>query len=553
MFNTKTLAEVMEATCQKYSDREALIFPGKDEIYTFTQLLKASSACAKGLLSLGVKKGDHMAILALNSPEWVILELAAAKIGAVLVCINTASSKSDLSYVLKQSESSLLFLTRGFKEVSFLDNLTELCPELLTCEPGKLKSNNLPALKTVVLLDDSSLKGAYGFEEIKELGTGITEEALSEAAGKVTAIDPLNIFYTSGTTGNPKGVVLSHFSTVNNALVSGERMEYDEDDRILLCLPLFHVIGFVLSTFAGLFCGASIVIAERFETKKALSLISEECCTVFNGVPSMFQFMLSNDLSRYDLSSLSKGFIAGACCSNELMRRIMEDLGIETIANLYGQTEAIGITQISSYDDLEYRLHSIGRPLPGVMVKAVDIATGEEAEAGEKGELLVKSAYIMNGYYHNEEATSNTVDREGWLHTGDLVTINSEGFIYIEGRIKDIIIRGGENISPAEIEDVLKHYKGIFDAAVIAVPDELLGEEICAFIIPSAGYTLNAEDIREYASHHLARYKIPRYFKFVKEFPVTSSGKIKKAVLREQVRNEFEKVPQREAAAALKL
>lgn len=551
MLITKTLAEITDEICQKYGDREALVFPEKQETYTFSQMVEMSNACAKGLLGLGVKKGDHMAILALNSPEWVILELAAAKIGAVLVCINTASTKSELSFVLKQSESSLFFLTKGFKDVSFLDNLTEICPELLTCEPGNLKSDALPCLKTVVLLDDTPLKGAFHFKDVEERGKTLGEAALKEAGRKVTAKDPLNIFYTSGTTGNPKGVVLDHYATVNNALVSGERMEYDEDDRVLLCLPLFHVIGFVLSTFAGLFRGASIVIAERFETKKALSLIMDESCTVFNGVPSMFQFMLNTDLSRYDLSSLSKGFIAGACCSNELMRRIVEELGIETIANLYGQTEAIGITQISSSDDMEYRLHSIGRPLPGVEVKVVDIASGEETAIGEKGELLVKSAYIMSGYYHNQEATNNAIDREGWLRTGDLVTINREGFIHIEGRIKDIIIRGGENISPAEIENVLKHYQGIFDAAVIAVPDELLGEEICAFIIPASGHMLSAEEVREYAALHLAKFKIPKYIKFVKEFPITSSGKIKKAVLREQVKDEFAQIVHREIAAAI--
>jgi fatty-acyl-CoA synthase len=548
MYITKTLAEVMEEKCLRYNEREALVFPARKVTYTFSDLQSLTNQYAKGLLSLGVKKGDHLAVLSLNSPEWVLLELAAAKIGAVLVCINTASTKTELLFALKQSESSLFFLTKGFKEVSFTDSLMEICPELRSALPGKLLSENLPCLKTVVVLDDTVLPGTYLLSEMIEFGKGIEDILLLEAQSKVKAHDPLNIFYTSGTTGNSKGVVLNHFVTVNNAIVSGERMEYDEDDRILLSLPLFHVIGFVLSTLAGFFYGASIVMLERFETKKVLSVISEHSCTVFNGVPSMFQFLLNNDLSQYDLSSLSKGFIAGACCSRELMQKIIGELGIDTIANLYGQTEAIGITQMAAEDDLENRLQTIGKPLPGVNVRIADISTGQDVLPGEKGELLVKSVYIMNGYFHNPEATDKTLDKEGWLHTGDLVSMNTEGYITIEGRIKDIIIRGGENISPAEIESVLKRYPKIFDAAVVSVPDKLLGEEICAFIVTAEGSSMEPEEVRAFAAQNMARYKVPKYIKFIPVLPATSSGKVKKAVLREQVKKEFEEIYNQEAA-----
>ncbi|MDF2872639.1 MAG: AMP-binding protein [Anaerocolumna sp.] len=541
MYITKTLAEVMEDKCLRYKEREALVFPARKVNYTFSDLQRLTNQYAKGLLALGVKKGDHLAVLSLNSPEWVLLELAAAKIGAVLVCINTASTKVELLFALKQSESSLFFLTKGFKDVNFIDSLMEICPELLASE-------NLPCLKTVVVLDDTVLPGTYLLSEMLEFGKGVEDTLLLEAQSKVKAHDPLNIFYTSGTTGNSKGVVLNHFVTVNNAIVSGERMEYDEDDRILLSLPLFHVIGFVLSTLAGFFYGASIVMLERFETKKVLSVISENSCTVFNGVPSMFQFLLNNDLSQYDLSSLSKGFIAGSCCSRELMLRIIEELGIDTIANLYGQTEAIGITQMAGEDNLEYRLHTIGKPLPGVNVRVADISTGKDVLSGEKGELLVKSVYIMNGYFHNQEATDKTIDKEGWLHTGDLVSMNQEGYITIEGRIKDIIIRGGENISPAEIESVLKRHPMIFDAAVVSVPDKLLGEEICAFIVTEGGNSMEPAEVRDFAAQNMAKYKVPKYIKFIPVLPATSSGKVKKAVLREQIKNEFEEIYNQEAA-----
>lgn len=548
MYITKTLAEVMEDKCLRYKEREALVFPARKVNYTFSDLQRLTNQYAKGLLALGVKKGDHLAVLSLNSPEWVLLELAAAKIGAVLVCINTASTKVELLFALKQSESSLFFLTKGFKDVNFIDSLMEICPELNKALPGKLASENLPCLKTVVVLDETVLPGTYLLSEMIEFSKGVEDTLLLEAQSKVKAHDPLNIFYTSGTTGNSKGVVLNHFVTVNNAIVSGERMEYDEDDRILLSLPLFHVIGFVLSTLAGFFYGASIVMLERFETKKVLSVISEHSCTVFNGVPSMFQFLLNNDLSQYDLSSLSKGFIAGSCCSRELMLRIIEQLGIDSIANLYGQTEAIGITQMAGEDDLEYRLHTIGKPLPGVNVRVADISTGTDVLTGEKGELLVKSVYIMNGYFHNPEATDKTIDKEGWLHTGDLVSMNQEGYITIEGRIKDIIIRGGENISPAEIESVLKRHPKIFDAAVVSVPDKLLGEEICAFIVTEDGNSMEPAEVRDFVAQNMAKYKVPKYIKFIPVLPATSSGKVKKAVLREQIKNEFEEIYNQEAA-----
>lgn len=541
MYNYKSLADVIDEKCFEFANREALVFPSHLQTYTYREFQELTINLAKGLLAIGVKKGDHLAVFSLNSPAYIALEIAVSRIGAILVCINTSSTKSELLYVLNQSESSLLFISSGIKRNSFLELLYSICPEL-SANHSQFFSKELPYLKSVIMLNNIEAPGILIFKDLLKLGRKITTKELHTIQKTITSKDSLNIFYTSGTTGNPKGVVLNHFVTVNNAIFSGERMQYEPDDRILLCLPLFHVIGCVLSTLAGLFYGSSIVIAERFETNKIPVYIMNEGCTVLNAVPTMFNFLLSSDLTSYDLSTLSKGFIAGSCCSEELLLRIRDDLGIETIANLYGQTEAIGITQMAAEDSLPHRLRTIGRPLPGVEVKVIDIATGAKLPAHEKGELCVKSVYLMQGYYKNQEASNKAVDIDGWLHTGDLVSLDDEGFITIEGRIKDIIIRGGENISAVEIENTLKRHPGILEAAVIGVPDRLLGEEICAVLIKNSSYSnsLDKEKILIFAASELAKFKLPKYIFFTDSLPITSSGKIRKNILREQFKKEFE-------------
>jgi len=543
MYNYNSLADVIDEKCLEFGNRESLVFPSYQQTYTYREFQALTMEIAKGLLAIGIKKGDHLAIFSLNSPKYIALEIAAARIGAVLVCINTSSTKSELLYVLNQSESSLLFISSGVKGNSYIELINSICPELAG-NSVQLDSKELPHLKTVVMLDNMELPGILPLHTLLKRGDKITTEEIYMVQKTVSSKDPLNIFYTSGTTGNAKGVVLNHFVTVNNAISSGERMQYEPEDRVLLCLPLFHVIGCVLSTVAGLFYGSAIVIAERFETSKIPGYIMNEGCTVLNAVPTMFNFLLNNDLSAYDLTTMSKGFIAGSCCSEELLLRIRDELGIETIANLYGQTEAIGITQMAAEDSLHHRITTIGRPLPGVDVKVIDIATGNKLPVGEKGELCVKTIYLMQGYYNNQEATNKAIDIDGWLHTGDLVSIDNEGFITIEGRIKDIIIRGGENISAVEIENALKRHPGILEAAIIGVPDKLLGEEICAVLIKNTTYTapLNKETILTYASGELAKFKLPKYIFFTDSLPITSSGKIRKNILREQFKMEFEKL-----------
>jgi fatty-acyl-CoA synthase len=540
MFVNDTLGSYMDKLCDNYGNYEAIVFPSTNIRYSYKQFQELYNKLAKGLIALGIKKGDHIAILELNSPVWIALQIAAAKIGCVMVCLNTGYIANELEYVLNHSESKLLLLSSGYKRNSFIDNLKELCPELESCAPGMLKSERIPKLKTVVMTDNNNYNGTITIEKLIELGSTIDDNTLNNITSEINCQDVVSIQYTSGTTGNPKAVMSTHFSVVNNALVSGGKLNYSADDKVLLCLPLFHVIGYVLSALAGLFYGSTIVVVERFETEAVFRYIEQESCTVFNGVPSMFMFMLNHEsLNSYDITSLNKGFVAGSCCSKELMLDIIKKLGITELANVFGQTEAIAVSQTCFSDSLEQRLCSIGKPLEGVEAKIIDIVTGKNVGVDQAGELCIKTVYIMKGYYKDIEATQKAIDKNGWLHTGDLAVIDDSGYIKIIGRAKDMIIRGGENISPVDIENHLRLFDGIRDAAVVGIPDKLLGEEIFAFIIkePSAQFTF--DEVKEFLNKHLARFKIPKYFCFTDSFPVTSSGKIRKFALKEIAANKI--------------
>lgn len=529
-----TLGTYMDTICAQNADREAIVFPPESTVWTYKQFQNLYNRLAKGMLAAGIRKGDFVGVLALNSPIWLALQIAAAKIGCVMVCLNTGYTANELQYVLNHSEVSLLFLTSGNRKNRFIDRLRELCPEMDGCKGSELAAEKLPLLKKLIMLDSEHFSGTDTLRNFIEAGKEISDEALAEAEAQVSPQDIATIQYTSGTTGNPKAVLSSHFGIVNNALVSGEWLDYCRNDRLLLCLPFFHVIGYVLSAVAGLFQGAALIIAERFETETILQYLEEEACTVFNGVPTMFTYLLNHEnLKGYNLSALTKGFIAGSCCSRELMLNIVYTLGISGVCNVYGQTEAIAITQTRASDDLAHRIASIGKPLPGVQAKIVDVVTGGNVPANAKGELCIKSVYLMMGYYKDPAATDKAVDKDGWLHTGDLAFMDDKGYLSIIGRIKDMIIRGGENVSPAEIENSLRLFDGIEDAAVVAVPDEMLGEEVFAFLIKSPEADIRTDELKDFLSGHIARYKIPKYFAFVPEFPVTSSGKVRKFALKE--------------------
>lgn len=533
-FTEQTIGAFMDEKCREYRNKEALVFPDGQERYSFEAFQKLYEDIAKGLLYLGVKNGDHIALLSLNSPLWIALQIAAAKIGAVLVCINTGYIKEELEYVLRHSEATTLLMMESFKKNSFFNSLSEICPELSTAQPGTLCSASLPNLKNVVMLDNCVKNGTFSINDVLGMAAQVTDATLQKASDRVHCKDITNIYYTSGTTGKPKAVMLNHFVILNNALQSGRQLGYTGKDRLLLCLPLFHVIGYVLSAFSCLLVGATVVIAPRFETEKMLAYIAQEKCTVLNGVPTMFKLMLDcKNFDQYDLTSISNGFIAGSCCSPELIARINRTFGMHLL-NVYGQTEAIAICQTKATDDDSVRATTVGQPIPGIVAHIVDPQSGEELFDEQEGELCMDTVYLMNGYYKNEEATRKTIDERGWLHTGDLASIDPNGYVCIKGRIKDIIIRGGENIAPAEIEAVIKELDSVEEAAVIGIPDEVMGEEICAFVILKQDKLLSSDVIRSHVQARLAKFKVPKHIVYAQEFPVTSSGKVQKYLLRKQ-------------------
>lgn len=532
-FLKETIGGIIDRMCIKYENNEAIVYRDKNVRYSYRDFKKMYDGIAKGLLKLGIKKGNHLSIWSLNSPEWIALQIATAKIGAVLVCINTDYSKHELEYVLKHSNSKALFFSKGYSGNNYTDSVYSICPELKICLPGELSSKALPDMKSVISLDGED-KNMMSLENLIEMGKDVSDEELLERSNSLECYDTINIQYTSGTTGNPKAVMSTHYNIINNAIISGKNLDFSEKDRLLVCLPLFHVMGCVLSAIQCLLYGSTIVLVDRFQTTKVLEYLDKEKCTGLNGVPTMFKFLLSHpNFDDFDISILRKGMIAGSYCHPDLMNEIMDKMNMKELCIVYGLTEALGITQTLTSDPFDMRINTVGRGMSGTEIKIINPATGEEVPNGVEGELITKTEYIMKGYYKNQEATQKIIDKDGWLHTGDLATKDDEGYCKIIGRIKDIIIRGGENISPTEIEELLVTHVSIKDAAVLGVPDKNLGEEICAFVIIKDNHTISREDVLSFIQESLAKFKIPKYIEFVKEFPTTASGKIKKFMLKD--------------------
>lgn len=532
----QTIGQLFAQTVNQYPEHEAVVYADRGLRYTYRQFYEVCGQAAKGFMRLGIEKGEHVAIWASNMPEWLITQFATARMGAVLITVNTNYRTSELEYLLQQSEATTLLLMESYRGASYIDMLHELVPELQQAAPGDWHSTRLPHLKRVIVLGEKKYSGMWNWSDVLQLGHEVSEQELREREESLHPDDVVNMQYTSGTTGYPKGVMLTHSNIVNNSRNIAECMNLTYKDRLCIPVPFFHCFGCVLGTMTCVSVGATMVPLQEFHPLEVLRTVEQERCTALHGVPTMFIAELNHpDFSSFDLSSLRTGIMAGSTCPIEVMKAVVERMGAREITIVYGQTESSpGITQTRIDDPIELRVSTVGRPLPHVEVKIVDPETGKELPPGQQGELCTRGYHVMKGYYKKPKETAAAIDEAGWLHTGDLATMNEEGYFTITGRLKDMIIRGGENIYPREVEEFLYTHPKIRDVQVVGVPSAIYGEEVMAFIQVKEGETLTAEEVRAYCEGRIARFKIPRYVEFCDSFPMTASGKIQKYKLREQ-------------------
>ncbi|MGM9922777.1 MAG: AMP-binding protein [Bacillus sp. (in: firmicutes)] len=531
-----TVGQLLQEVAEKQPEKEAVVYHDRGLRYTYKQFNEICEQAAKGFMALGINQGDKVAIWATNTPEWLVSQFATGKMGGVLVTVNTNYQSQELEYLLRQSDSTTLILIDSFKNHSYIETLYTIVPELKEASPGNLKSEKLPYLKNVIVLGEQSYPGTYSWKDLLAKSRDVSEEALSERMKALHSDDVINMQYTSGTTGFPKGVMLTHSNLVNNARNIAACMKLTNEDSMCIPVPFFHCFGCVLGTLACVTVGAKMVPVQEFEPRRVLETVQNEKCTALHGVPTMFITELNlPDFAQYDLSSLRTGIMAGSNCPIEVMKAVVDRMGAKEITIAYGQTESSPvITQTRTDDPIELRVSSVGRALANVEVKIIDPITNQEVAFGEQGELCTRGYHVMKGYYKNDEATKEVLDEEGWLHTGDLAVMDETGYVKITGRLKDMIIRGGENVYPREIEEFLYRHPKILDVQVVGVPDKKYGEEVMAWVILKEGESATEEEIREYCKGKISHHKIPRYIAFTNQYPMTASGKIQKFKLREQ-------------------
>jgi fatty-acyl-CoA synthase len=544
-----TIGDLLDRQADRYPENEALVHVERGLRYTYSQFRSECNRVAKGLIALGIQKGDHVGIWATNYTEWVVAQFATAKIGAVLVTVNPSYRTHELDYLLRQSDASTLILIDSFKTSDYVAMVNELIPELQAAEPGKLFSTKFPSLRRLIFIGEERHSGMFLWGDLANLGEEVEDAELARRQSECDPDEVINIQYTSGTTGFPKGAMLTHFNLVADASLIAEAMKFTDKDRLCIPVPFYHCFGCVLGTLCCVTRGATMVIpAEYFDPLKTLTAVEKEQCTALHGVPTMFIAELQHpDLDRFTFSQLRTGIMAGSPCPIEVMKQVVDKMGAKEITIAYGQTETSPvITQTRTDDPIELRVSTVGRALPDVQVKIVDPVTGSEMPRGEQGELCARGFIVMKGYYKQPEATAQAIDKEGWLHTGDLATMDVNGYCKITGRLKDMIIRGGENVYPREVEEFLYTHPKVSDVQVFGVPDIKYGEEVMAWIKLKPGESASVEEIRDYCRGQIAHYKIPRYVKFVNEFPMTVTGKIQKYKMRDQM---IEELGLREAAS----
>lgn len=539
----QTIPEFFGAITEQYHSREAVVSIHQDRRLTYRELAMAVDELARGLLGIGFGKGDRIGIWSTNNIEWLVLQMATAHIGAILVNINPAYRSGELAYALQRSEVQGIFAIPSFRSSNYIAMLVELIPELKLSGTGEISNIDIPFLRRVVIYDpakpaetEKPFSGFMTWQEVLNAGQTVDDEEIELLMMSVDRDDPVNIQYTSGTTGYPKAVLLTHHNILNNAWFSAQAMHFTEHDRLCVPVPFYHCFGMVLANLLSLSTGACLVLpSEHFDPLPVLQAIEQQGCTAIHGVPTMFIAELGHPrFNEFDLSSLRTGIMAGASCPPSLMKQVMENMHCSEILIGYGETEASPLTHLTDRDDnIQRRTETVGRNLPHQEVKVIDIETRATLPLGEVGEICFRGYHIMPGYYGDPEATQKAMDEHGWLFSGDLGSMDAGGYIKITGRLKEMIIRGGENIYPREIEDFIFTHPKVAGVAVFGIPDEYFGEQVMAWVQLHAGEQASEEEIREYCTDNLAHYKVPKYIWFVEEFPMTVTGKLQKFRMQE--------------------